>query len=210
VSAGLYLVTPPAFAPGPFAERLAEALAAAEIACVRLALEAGEAELRAAADALRPVCAARDVPLVIAAHVRLVGPLRLDGVHLPDGSPAAVRAARAALGAEAIVGASGGAARHRAMTAAEAGADYVSLHPVSAGALGDGAEAGPELFAWWAEMIETPCVAEGGLSPEIARALRATADFVAPRFSVWDAPEGPAAAVAAYAAALAPTAAAKA
>ncbi len=202
MSARLYLVTPPAFAPAAFADALAAALEAADVACVRLALEAGEAELRAAADALRPVCARREAPLVIANHVRLVKPLGLDGVHLADGSANAVRAARAALGADAIVGAAAGASRHRGMIAAEAGADYVSLGPVRAGALGDGAEADAELFAWWAEVIETPCVAEGGLTPDIARGLAATADFVAPRFSVWSAPEGPAAAVAAYAAAL--------
>jgi thiamine-phosphate pyrophosphorylase len=113
-----------------------------------------------------------------------------------------VRRARALLGPDAILGAHGGATRHRAMGAAEAGADYVSLGPVDAGGLGDGAEAGPELFAWWAEMIETPSVAEGGMTPARARALSDAADHVAARFSVWNAPEGHAAAAAAYAAAL--------
>jgi thiamine-phosphate pyrophosphorylase len=88
------------------------------------------------------------------------------------------------------------------MTAAEAGADYVALGPVAAGALGDGTEATDELFAWWAEMIETPSVAEGGLTVETARRLAGIADFFALRRSVWEAPEGPAAAVRAYAAAI--------
>ncbi len=196
----LYLITPAAFEPAAFAETLKAALGAADVACVRLAMDAGEDGQRRAADALLPVCAAADVALVIAEHVRLVAPHGLDGVHLGD--TAGVRKAREALGADRIVGAFAGPSRHRGMAAAEAGADYVALGPVSAGALGDGAEADAGLFSWWQEMIETPCVAEGGLSPAIARTLSKAADFVAPRRSVWEAPEGPAAALAAYAAAL--------
>ncbi len=114
-----------------------------------------------------------------------------------------VRTARAEVGPARSVGAWGGASRHWGMTAAEAGADYVALGPVAAGALGDGREADEALFRWWAEMIETPVVAEGGVTPDIARALAPWVDFVAARMSVWDAPGGPAAAVRAYAAALA-------
>ncbi len=203
MSARLYLVTPPAFEPAALAPRLAQALEAGGVACVRLDIAAGEAAIRAAAAALAPLCAARDVPLVLAEHPRLAAELRLDGVHLREGGVQAIRAARALFGEAGIVGAWAGASRHRGMVAAEAGADYVALGPVRAGALGDGAEADAGLFAWWAEIIETPCVAEGGLTPAIAAELAATADFFAPRASVWDHPDGPAAAVAAYAAALA-------
>jgi thiamine-phosphate pyrophosphorylase len=200
--ARLYLVTPPAFDPAAFAGALAAALDAGGVACVRLDVAGGEAAIRAAAAALKPVCAARDAPLTLADHPRLAKELGLDGVHLRDGGPAAVKAARALVGEAAIVGAWAGASRHRGMLAAEAGADYVSLGPVRAGALGDGAEADAELFAWWSEIIETPCVAEGGLTPEIAAALAGSADFFAPRSSVWERPDSPAAAVCAYRAAL--------
>lgn len=201
-AARLCLVTPAAFEPAAFAHALAAALDAGGVACVRLDLAGGEAAIRAAALALKPVCAARDVALTLAEHPRLAKDLGLDGVHLRDGGPAAIKAARALLGEDAIVGAWAGASRHRGMVAAEAGADYVSLGPVRAGALGDGAEADAALFAWWAEIIETPCVAEGGLTPEIAAALAATADFFAPRASVWEHADGPAAAVLAYRASL--------
>ncbi len=198
MTARLYLITPATFEPAAFAETLKTALDAAPVACVRLSMDAGEEAIRRAADTLQPVCAARDVALTIADHVRLVAPHGLDGVHLTDAAPAAIRKAREALGTERIVGAHGGATRHRAMNAAEAGADYVALGPVRAGALGDGIEASEELFDWWSEMIETPSVAEGGLTPQIAAALRA--DFFAPRRSVWEHPDGAAAGVLAYAA----------
>lgn len=201
MSARLYLITPPVFEAAAFAEALKAALDAAPVACVRLSMDADEEAIRRAADALLPVCAAREVALVIAEHLRLVKPHGLDGVHLSDAAPAAIRKAREALGESRIVGASGGTTRHRAMNAAEAGADYVALGPVRAGALGDGKEASAELFDWWDAMIETPSVAEGGLAPEIAPSLKA--DFFAPRRSVWEHPDGAAAGVAAYAAALA-------
>jgi thiamine-phosphate pyrophosphorylase len=196
---GLYLITPPAFAPAAFAEALARALDAAEIACLRLALD-DDAALDAAAAAIRPVCAARDVPVVLAGAPERAVALGLDGVHLPSAAAKPVRAARAALGAARSVGAWAGASRHWGMTAAEAGADYVALGPVAGG---EGPLAEPALFAWWAEMIETPVVAEGGLTPERAAALAPVIDFAAPRMSVWAAPDGPEAAIRAYAAALA-------
>jgi thiamine-phosphate pyrophosphorylase len=202
MTARLYLITPAVFDPVPFAEALKAALDVAPVACVRLTMDGAEIAIRRAADVLQPVCAAAEVALTITDHVRLVAPHGLDGVHLTDASPAAIRKARTTLGEDRIVGAFGGATRHRAMTAAEAGADYVALGPVSAGALGDGTEADDDLFAWWAEMIETPSVAEGGLSVEIAGRLAETADFFAPRRSVWEAAQGPAAAVRAYAAAI--------
>ena len=200
---GLYLITPPALEPDAFAETLAATLDAADIACLRLALDAPETTIRRAADALRPVCAARDVALVIAEDARLCAEHGLDGVHLGTGAPARIRAARDAVGRERSVGAWGGASRHWGMIAAEAGADYVALGPVAGRAPRDAANALADLFAWWAEMIETPAVAEGGLTPDAARALAPWVDFVAPRMSVWTAADGPAAAVRAYAAALA-------
>jgi thiamine-phosphate pyrophosphorylase len=195
----LYLITPPVLAPD-FVDALAAALDAGGVACVRLAL-AGDADaIRQAAAALSPVCARRETPLVIAEHVNLVKPLGLQGVHLGGATPAAVRNARAALGRDAIVGAGAGTTRHRGMTLAEAGADYVAFGPVHADGLGDGSEATAELFAWWDQLIETPSVAEGGLTTADA-ALRA--DFLAPLEDIWSAPDGPAAAIARWRAALA-------
>jgi len=197
--AQIYLVTPPILTLGPFEDLLSATLDAVEVACVRLALATGsEDELMRAGDALRAVCHARDVPLVVADHYRLAARIGLDGAHLGDGARR-VRAAREALGASAIVGAFAGASRHDGMTAAEIGADYVSFGPVGDTGLGDGALAPLELFAWWSEMIETPVVAEGGIAPDVAGELASVADFIALRDEVWSHPEGPVAALRAFA-----------
>ncbi len=198
----LYLVTPPVF-DAELSDRLAALLDSTDIACVRLALAAAsEDDVARAADALRPVAHARDVPLVVADHHRLVPRLGLDGVHLTDGARQ-VRAVRKALGADAIVGAFARASRHDGLTAGEIGADYVAFGPVAATGLGDGTMAPLDLFQWWAEMIEVPVVAEGGLTPELARSLAGAADFLAVGPEIWTAPAGAGAALAAFAAAAA-------
>lgn len=200
----LYLVIPALDDAEAMAGALGHALSEGHVACVRLDLgdAADEGAWTRAVNHLLPVCHGADVPLVIAEHHRLVAPLGLDGVHLAR-SRASVREVRKALGPDRIVGTFGGAERHRAMSLAEAGADYVALGPVRIdSALGDGQEAGDELFQWWAEMIETPVVAEGGVTVEDAARLGHVADFVVPDPAlVWDAPD-PAAVVRAFAAAL--------
>jgi thiamine-phosphate pyrophosphorylase len=196
--ARLYLISPPAFEPG-LPDRIAALLDGAEIACVRLALAtSAEDHVARAADALRPVCHARDVPLVVADHFRLVPRLGLDGVHLTDGARQ-VRAVRKALGPDAIVGVFARASRHDGLTAAEIGADYVSFGPVGASGLGDGTTAPLDLFAWWSEMIEVPVVAEGGLTPALAADLAPIADFLALGDELWSRPDGESAAFADFA-----------
>ena len=194
-TARLYLITPASFGISDFTERLAAVLDAFEIACVRMALTTtSEDDLARASDALRAVCDQRDVPLVVKDHFRLVERLGLDGVHLTDGARQ-VRAARKLLGPDAIIGAHARTSRHDGMSAGEIGADYVSFGPVSASTLGDGALAPIDLFQWWSEMIEIPVVAEGGLTPEIARQLAGVTDFVAIGDEAWSHPQGEAAAL---------------
>ena len=193
--AQIYLATPPDFELSTFPDTLAAVLDAHEIACLRLRMATqDEDRLSRAADVLREVAHARDVALVIDAHVALVERLGLDGVHLTDGSRS-VRAARKTLGADAIVGAFCGASRHDGMTAGEASADYVAFGPAGETALGDGTRAEADLFAWWSEMIEVPVVAEGAITVDVAKALADVTDFFAIGEEIWGSDE-PAAALA--------------
>jgi thiamine-phosphate pyrophosphorylase len=198
----LYLVTPQSFDPEAFAPVLTEALAALPVACVRLDLgDAEEDDWRRAANYLIEPCHAADVALIITDHYRLVEPLGLDGVHLTG--RASVRDVRKALGKDRIVGAFAGTSRHDGMVLAEAGADYVAFGPVGeTGALGDETRAEDDLFTWWAEMIETQSVAEGGVTPEDAARLAEAADFLVPDRRIWD-EDDPVAKLKDYASALA-------
>ncbi len=181
----IYLVTPAAFDPDVFAPRLAPLLDAVPVACVRLAMAGNDEEsIARAADVLRDLAHARDIALVIERHVGMVERLGLDGVHLPEGARD-LRKLRKLLGEDTIIGAACGASRHDGINAAEAGADYVSFAPVGETALGTGARAERDLFAWWSEMIEVPVVAEGALTPALVESLAPVTDFLAFGEELW-------------------------
>jgi len=181
----IYLVSPPDFGLSEFPKVLARVLDAHEIACVRLGLATREEDkISRAADALREVCHAADVALVIEAHSGLVERLGLDGVHLTDGARS-VRYVRKVLGGDAIIGTFCGASKHDGMTAAEQGADYVAFGPVRDTGLGDGAIAERDLFQWWSEMIEVPVVAEGALDRDSFANLGTATDFFALGEELW-------------------------
>lgn len=181
----IYLATPPEFELSSFPERLAVVLDGVDIACLRLAMATSDEDrIARAADAVREVAHARDVAVVIETHVALAERLGLDGVHLVDGARS-IRAARKALGAEAIVGGFCGTSRHDGMTAGEAGADYVAFGPVGLSSLGDGSRAEYEIFEWWSEMIEVPVVAEGHLDVGLIEKLAPVTDFFGIGDEIW-------------------------
>ena len=200
----LYLVTPPVLDPLPFAEALARALDAGDVACVQLRLkDAGDDAIRRAVDALRPVAQARDVAFLLNDRADLAIATGCDGAHLgqEDGDHAA---ARALLG-ERILGITCHDSRHLAMEAGELGADYVAFgafFPTDTKAVVHHAE--PELLRWWGEVMEVPSVAIGGITAaNCAPLVQAGADFLAVVGAVWNHPDGPAAGVRAMNAAIA-------
>lgn len=191
----LYLIAPAGLTAAQIGPLLEAALAQLPVACIRLSGAGDEAELGRIADLAREIAHAADIAVVIEDHVALALAHGLDGVHLTDGARG-VRAARKALGGDAIVGAFCGASRHDGITAAESGADYVSFGPVGETALGRGERAPLDLFAWWSEMIEVPVVAEGALDATLIAELAPVSDFIALGPEVWGQPE-PVAALAA-------------
>lgn len=179
------LITPPAFDLDIFPDRLAAVLDAAPIACLRLSLASRDEDaILRAADACRQIAHQHDVAVVIESHLLMVRRLGLDGVHLADGARS-VRAARKELGTDAIVGAFCGTTRHEGISAGEAGADYAAFGPVGQSALGKGEVAAFDLFEWWSQMIEVPCIAEGGLSRDLVETLAPVTDFFALGEEIW-------------------------
>ena len=180
----LYLMTPAgaqASVLGPLLERIMDRFPPA---CLRIRGGAEEDELGRLADLAREIAHGRDVAVVIDDHVQLALRHGLDGVHLTDGARS-VRYARKELGTDAIIGAFCGASRHDGITAAEAGADYVSFGPVGETVLGRGTAAPLEMFEWWSEMIELPVVAEGALTRELIASLSPITDFIAIGPEIW-------------------------
>jgi thiamine-phosphate pyrophosphorylase len=201
----LYLVTPASLDPQEFRDRLAAALDAGDVAAVQLRLKDVEDDaIRRACDVLRPVAQQRGVAFLLNDRPDLAAETGCDGAHVGQ-QDTPYRQARALLGADRIVGVTCHASRDLAMEAAEAGADYVAFgafFPTTTKVSGHRADL--EILAWWAEIMTVPCVAIGGITPENCGPLVAAgADFLAVVSAVWSAPEGPAAAVKAFEAAIA-------
>lgn len=172
---------------GEFPRRLERALDAGPVAAFQFRVKGvDQHEAARLAEPLLGICRERDVAFIVNDSIALAKRLRADGVHLGqhDGT---VREAREALGREAQIGVTCHASRHLAMEAGEAGADYVafgSFFPSSTKASEHRAE--PELLAWWQNLMEIPCVAIGGITPENCGPLVAAgADFLAVSHGVW-------------------------
>jgi thiamine-phosphate pyrophosphorylase len=181
-NARLYLLTPALNAAdlAAFAPRFAEALAAGDVASALVRLAPG-AEARRIVAALLEIAAARDVALLIEHDARLAARLGVDGVHVGNGQ---VAEAVESLKSQRIVGAGGLKLRDDAMSAGEAGADYVMFG--EPGVL-PSFEATLERVSWWAEIFEAPCVGYAASLDEVAPLADAGADFIALDGAVWEA-----------------------
>ena len=198
----LYLITPPAFEPAAFAEDLKAALDAGPVACLQLRLKDAPGEaVRRAAEILMPVCHRNDVAFLINDRPDLARETGADGVHIGQ-EDAGYAEARALVGDGATVGVTCHNSLHLAMEAAEAGADYVAFGAFFPTRTKDPkSKADLETLESWSAATVVPCVAIGGITVENCRPLiRAGADFLAVVGGVWDFPDGPAAAVRAFAA----------
>lgn len=157
---------------------LATALDAETVACVLLRPAPDGAALHETCSALQ----ARGIPALAQDDYALAHDAGCDGVHLSD--PKHYRAARARLGASAIIGVGCGESRHDAMIAGEAGADYVAFgSPSPEPRLAD-----RETLMGWQLLMTVPCVGLGAQTLDECTALAdAGADFVMVEDALWEA-----------------------
>lgn len=200
----LYLISP-LDCGGDFPDRLAAALSAGPVAAFQFRVkDIDQHDAAALAAPLLALCRAHEVAFIVNDDLGLAKRIGADGVHLGqgDGDP---REARQLLGPEAQIGVTCHASRHLAMEAAEAGADYIAFgafFPTTTKVIEH--QADPALLGWWSTVSEVPCVAIGGITVDNCGPIIATrCDFLAVSSGVWEHPEGPAAAVIAFNAAMA-------
>jgi thiamine-phosphate pyrophosphorylase len=202
----LYLITPPAITDiAVFAKLARAAIEAGDVAGMQVRLKgASAAEIAEAVLALKPIAQASGVTLLLNDRPDLAAALDCDGVHIGQ-SDGSVAAARAAVGANRIIGVTCHASRDLAMTAAEHGADYVAFGAFFPTATKETIHRpDPEILEIWQETMLTPCVAIGGITAaNCAPLVSAGADFLAVCSAVWNHANGPAAAVAELTAAIA-------
>ena len=191
----LYLITPPVL-PENFADQLAAALDAGDVAAVQLRLkDVPDDVIARTVEKLRPVVQSRDVAFILNDRPDLAVKLGCDGAHVGQ-TDMKVTQARKILG-DLTLGVTCHNSRHLAMEAAEAGADYVAFGAFFPTATKEPSEmAEIETLRLWAEVMEIPCVAIGGINAEnCAPLVKAGAEFLAVVSAVWSHPEGPAAGV---------------
>jgi thiamine-phosphate pyrophosphorylase len=195
----LYLITPPRI-DATFVQTLEDALAAGEVAALQIRLkDHAEDEVRQLAPALIACAQKYGVAAIMNDSAALADELGCDGVHIgqQDGR---IKDARAVMGKDRTVGVTCHDSRHLAMTAGEAGADYVAFGAFFPTETKDApTRADISVLNWWIELFELPCVAIGGITVDNATPLvEAGADFLAVSGGVWKHPDGPAAAVKAF------------
>ena len=190
----LYLATPPLGDGTGFDDRLSEALGAADVAAVLLRLvPADDRSLIKRIKALAPLVQERGAALLLDGHAEIAARAGADGAHV--GGIDAVKEALAALKPERIVGAGGLQSRDDAMTAGEAGADYVLFGEPDQNGHRPKLEAIVERVQWWAELFEPPCVGHAAALGEVGALAGAGADFILLGDAVWSDPRGVAAAL---------------
>nr|WP_295743491.1 thiamine phosphate synthase [uncultured Acidocella sp.] len=191
----LYLITPPTL-PSDFERILAEALDSGDVAALQLRLkDVPEAELLRVIDRLRPIAQSRDVAFLLNDNPALAVKSGCDGAHVGQTDMPA-KQARKILG-DLTLGVTCHNSRHLAMEAGEAGADYVAFgafFPTTTKEPPEMAEI--ETLKLWAETMEIPCVAIGGITAEnCAPLVAARAEFLAVSGAVWNHKNGAAAGV---------------
>lgn len=197
----LYLISPERLDhPNLFADELRAALKGGDIAAFQLRLkDVDDAAIARAADTLRPICQQRDVAFIMNDRPDLAVKLDCDGVHVGQ-EDMSCKEARMIVGPDRQVGVTCKASRDLAMTAAEAGADYVAFgafFPSTTKTVTTPASL--EIVEWWSELFEVPCVAIGGITVEnCPPVIKAGADFLAVAGGVWNYQDGPETAVRAF------------
>lgn len=194
---GLYAITPDEADTARLSARVETVLAAGAHWLQYRNKSADAALRREQALALLTVCRRHRVPLIVNDDWRLAAEIGADGAHLGE-DDGELDAARKALGAGAIVGASCYGRIELARSAAAHGASYVAFGAFFPSPTKPQARRASPLLLTQAAALELPRVAIGGITPDNARSLvDAGADLLAVISGVFDAPD-PAAAVRAY------------
>ena len=189
----LYLITPPLAKAPDLPPELREVLEAGDIACLLVKIAAPDAAIaRQIVQAVNEIAQPLGCAVLVEGDKNLAVRANADGMHFARGLDPSLGDAIASLQPGRIVGVGGIKGRDDAMTAGEAGVDYLMLgEPTQDGYVPPVGQT-IDFVGWWAEIFNVPCVAYARLLGDIPALCKAGADFVAMSGAVWDDPRGPA------------------
>jgi thiamine-phosphate pyrophosphorylase len=179
------------------AKRLADALSGGDVASVILPQYGlDDQAFQKRAETLVSIIQDAGAAAIICGDSRVAGRAKADGLHM-DGSIEDLGDAIEKFTPKLIVGAGGAADRHSALEVGERRPDYIFFGRFDGDIKPEAHPKNVALAEWWASMIEIPCIAMGGSDAEsVVAVAESGAEFVALRRAVFDAQDGPAAAVA--------------
>jgi thiamine-phosphate pyrophosphorylase len=177
---GLYAVTDSELSGTALVQHVAQAIQGGAVMIQYRDKSADAGQRLWQANDLQMLCQSLRVPLIINDDIELALQCHAAGVHLGK-DDATIAQARAALGAQAIIGVSCYASLPRALAAQAAGADYVAFGSFFASPTKPAAErADLELLRAARAALPIPIAAIGGITPDNGRALvDAGADLLA-------------------------------
>ncbi len=184
-TARLYLITPPLLAVEDVPSSLGGTLEAGDVACLLVNLATADAGI---AKKIIQKCLEIAQPLgtavLIEADATLAVRANADGVHFRGLDPA-LKEALKSLQPQRIVGIGGLKGRDDAMSAGEAGVDYLMFGEPTADGFVPPVEQTIERAGWWAEIFNIPCIAYAGRLADVAALSATGADFIALGEAVW-------------------------
>ena len=180
----LYLATPPVADPSEIVSALPDLLAAVDVAAVLLRLApADERSMIQRAKAVAPIVQNAGAALLIDEHFELAARSGADGANIANID--ALEDALSTLKPDRILGIGGLNTRHDAMTAGEAGVDYVLFGEPDKSGERPSSEAIFERLQWWSEIFEPPCVGFAASLKEAGLFAEAGADFILVGDFIW-------------------------
>lgn len=189
----LYLISPAEIDLDAFEVAFKEALSGGDVACFQLRLkDRPREEIAKAAKRLLPIAQTANVAFLLNDDPQLAHEIGTDGVHIgQDDMP--YQEARSIVGENAIVGVTCKNSKHLAMQAAQSGADYIAFGAFFPSTTKDETtRADVDILNWCSGLIETPCVAIGGITVENAPVLvKNGADFLSVSAGIWNYDTGP-------------------
>jgi thiamine-phosphate pyrophosphorylase len=186
----LILFTPDIGTADNFTSLLTAVCAAIDVAAVIMRTgTAADSQIVASAQNILPVAQQSGAALLLEGHPKLVAGVGADGAHISGIE--AFQSAVSLLKPQRIAGVGALTTRHDAMTAGEAGADFVMFGEPDAAGRRPAFDTIVDRVAWWAEIFQVPCVGYAANINEVEKFARAGADFIAVGDALWNATEEP-------------------
>lgn len=173
------LIAPSGESAETFGPRLAEAAAGGDVASLILPSQSDEAAFQDFAEPIVRIAQEAGIAVIVADDTRIAGRVGADGIHLQSGKEELRQGVERWRG-KLIVGTGGATTRDEALEIGEMQPDYIFFGRFGFDNKPEPHRRNLSLGAWWAELVQIPCIVLGGADIGSVEAVAATGvEFVA-------------------------------